>query len=149
MTFGESVSTCFRKYFDFNGRAGRSENWWFFVFGVVVGLAAFILTVTTDSRVFVVLAIVALFVAFAAAAVQRLHDTGMSGWWWFTTFIPSVGQIVPLYLLAQRTQPFDNKYGAHSGDQMPPTPTPEPRSPDAPPSMPPRLDGRGTTQRSG
>ena len=29
MTFGESVSTCFKKYFVIKGRASKSEFWWF------------------------------------------------------------------------------------------------------------------------
>ena len=29
MTFTESVSVCFKKYFVFEGRASRSEYWWF------------------------------------------------------------------------------------------------------------------------
>jgi len=43
MTFGESVSTCLCKYANFNGRASRSEFWWFFVFSLLVDLGAFIL----------------------------------------------------------------------------------------------------------
>ena len=29
MTFGESISVCLKKYFVFEGRASRSEYWWF------------------------------------------------------------------------------------------------------------------------
>ena len=29
MTFGESISICFKKYATFEGRASRSEYWWF------------------------------------------------------------------------------------------------------------------------
>ena len=29
MTFGESISTCFKKYFVIQGRASKSEFWWF------------------------------------------------------------------------------------------------------------------------
>ena len=36
MTFGESVSTCFRKYADFTGRASRSQFWSLVVFIAVV-----------------------------------------------------------------------------------------------------------------
>jgi len=144
MTFGESTSTCLRKYADFNGRASRSEYWWFLLFGVIVDLGAFILSATVEDRLFFVLATIALFFPLTAAAVRRLHDTGKAGWWWFTTLIPSIRQIILLFLLAQRTQPFENKYGGYVGDPIPPAPTPPPRSPDAPPSLPPRIDGRGT-----
>ena len=29
MTLGESISTCFKKYFVMEGRASKSEFWWF------------------------------------------------------------------------------------------------------------------------
>lgn len=32
MTFGESISTVFSKYTTFNGRASRSEYWWWTLF---------------------------------------------------------------------------------------------------------------------
>ncbi len=31
MSFGEAVKTCFSKYANFNGRARRSEFWWFYL----------------------------------------------------------------------------------------------------------------------
>lgn len=37
MTFQESVTVCFRKYADFNGRATRPEYWWFFLLFLFVG----------------------------------------------------------------------------------------------------------------
>jgi uncharacterized membrane protein YhaH (DUF805 family) len=84
MTFGESVETCF----DFNGRASRSEYWWFFLFCALVYLGAVVVDATADSSVWFVLAILALFFPITAAAVRRLHDTARSGWWWFLTLNP-------------------------------------------------------------
>src|SRR5690242_9418182 len=124
MTLGDSVATCFRKYFDFNGRASRGEYWWFFVFALPVYLASFAMTAATHTRVFIVLVILALFFPLTAAAVRRLHDTGRSGWWWFTVLIPTVGEVVLIVLLAQPTQPLDNRYGRYDGAQMPSAPTP-------------------------
>ena len=47
MDFGESIGTCLRKYFVFEGRASRSEFWYFvlfscicsFVIGILVGMS--------------------------------------------------------------------------------------------------------------
>ena len=36
MTFIESIKTCYSKYFDFTGRARRSEFWWFYLFSTIV-----------------------------------------------------------------------------------------------------------------
>ena len=43
MGFGEAVKTCFSKYFQFSGRAARSEYWWFFLFVIVVSLVLAVL----------------------------------------------------------------------------------------------------------
>ncbi len=38
MTFGKSISKCFRNYAVFTGRASRSEYWWFALFNFIIGL---------------------------------------------------------------------------------------------------------------
>ena len=35
MDFMEAVKTCLSKYFDFKGRARRSEYWWFYLFTII------------------------------------------------------------------------------------------------------------------
>jgi len=144
MTFGESVSTCLHKYVDFNGRAARSEYWWFFLFCVLVDLGAYILNETLGTRLFIVLSLIALWLPLLAAAVRRLHDAGMSGWWWWTTFIPVIGPFVLAYLLVQRSERRDNRYGAYAGEQKLQNPAPAPPAPDGSRSMPSRLEGGGT-----
>ena len=43
MSFTESIQTCFSKYADFNGRASRSEMWWWVLFVFLASAAASIL----------------------------------------------------------------------------------------------------------
>ncbi len=43
MGFGEAVKTCCSKYFQFSGRAIRSEYWWFFLLVVLVSAALAVL----------------------------------------------------------------------------------------------------------
>lgn len=38
MDFMTAVKTCFSKYADFNGRATRSEYWYFFLFQFICGI---------------------------------------------------------------------------------------------------------------
>lgn len=38
MSFGAAVSTCFRKYATFKGRARRSEYWYWYLFNILVGV---------------------------------------------------------------------------------------------------------------
>ena len=76
MNFGQAISTCFAKYATFSGRASRPEFWWFFLFQILVSMAASMLG---D----VVAGLVSLAVLLPALAVgaRRLHDIGRSGWW--------------------------------------------------------------------
>jgi uncharacterized membrane protein YhaH (DUF805 family) len=47
VTFGQSISTCFRKYADFNGRAVRSEYWFFALFSYLLAAALVVIGVST------------------------------------------------------------------------------------------------------
>lgn len=49
MTFFESIKTVFRKYADFEGRATRSEFWWFALFSALVSGALGSLNVYTTT----------------------------------------------------------------------------------------------------
>lgn len=82
MTFGESISTCFSKYVVFEGRASRSEYWWWFLFNLLVGfVAGFIEGFMGLEAIVSSLASLALFLPSLAVAVRRCHDTNHSGWW--------------------------------------------------------------------
>src|SRR5262249_30854083 len=38
--FGEAIAVCFRKYVTFSGRASRPEFWFFYLFTIIVSVAA-------------------------------------------------------------------------------------------------------------
>lgn len=94
MTFQDSVKTCFQKYATFNGRASRSEYWWFWLVCMVAGYIPYV-------GIFISLATL---LPVIAAGVRRLHDTGHCGWW---IIVP----IVNLVFLATKGQKFVNEYG--------------------------------------
>jgi len=96
MNFQESIRVCFTKYAEFNGRAGRPEYWWFFLFVVLAGLAASMIS-NVLSAVFTL----ATLLPSIAVATRRLHDTNRSGWWQLICLVPVVGIIVLLVFLAQ------------------------------------------------
>lgn len=100
MTFTESISTCFRKYATFDGTASRSEYWWFFLFLV---LAAAILSLASDTLTAIFN--LATIIPSLAAGARRLHDTDRSGWWQLLYFIPVIGWIALIVLLAQESKP--------------------------------------------
>ena len=43
MNFFQSINYCLKHYSDFNGRASRSEFWWFFLFTSIVEAMGMIL----------------------------------------------------------------------------------------------------------
>jgi uncharacterized membrane protein YhaH (DUF805 family) len=118
VSFMEAVRVCFRKYAVFSGRAGRSEYWWFVLFTLLVGflsgfLSGYLLQIgVADADALVGLVLLALILPLLAVGVRRLHDTGRSGWWLLVYFIPLVGWMVLIVLLASRGDPGPNRYGA-------------------------------------
>ncbi len=96
MTFQESIKTCFNKYADFNGRATRSEFWWFVLFLVLVSLGLSII-----SAILSALFSLAILLPSITVSTRRLHDTGRSGWWQLIGFVPIIGWIVLIVFMAQ------------------------------------------------
>ncbi|MCR5591059.1 MAG: DUF805 domain-containing protein [Lachnospiraceae bacterium] len=113
----ESIQTVFQKYAVFEGRARRSEYWWFclayaIVNSVLSGLARGLSGGAAGTLLSVISGIVALgcLVPSIAVVTRRLHDTGRSGWWQLLA-LTCIGGIVVLVWLIQDSQPGDNQYG--------------------------------------
>lgn len=86
MNFQQSVKTCLGpKYlFAFNGRASRSEFWWFMLFIGLVNFCAGILFSFFPAGLAAALSLgisLALFPANLGVTVRRLHDRNLRGWW--------------------------------------------------------------------
>ena len=112
MGFGEAVSTGLSKYAAFDGRARRSEYWWFFLFLVLVYVGGIAVDAVAGTEpVFTVLALLFLLVPSISVTVRRLHDTDRSGAWYLISFIPLVGPIWLLVLMCLDGKPFDNRFG--------------------------------------
>lgn len=96
MTFGESIRTCFSKYATFDGRATRSEYWWFFLFTFLVTIAAGIVSESLSG-----LLSLALLLPSLAVGARRLHDIDKSGWFLLVWFIPIIGWIIMIVWAVQ------------------------------------------------
>jgi uncharacterized membrane protein YhaH (DUF805 family) len=107
MDFKTAVVTCLTKYVDFEGRASRSEFWWFALFQF---LAVVILSVILS--VLGSLASLALLLPGIGVAVRRFHDIGKSGWWVLIWLIPFIGWIIAIYWAVQPSQTESNNWGA-------------------------------------
>ena len=132
MTFTQSIKFCLSHYANFEGRATRSEFWWFFLF---CSLVTIILTIPGTVLLIVAVAnsgsgtgiafVVAGIVFFVAAVLfglamvipnlavgcRRLHDKGLSGWLQLIQLV-SPGIVVLWVLWALEGEPQDNQYGS-------------------------------------
>lgn len=99
-------------YANFNGRARRSEYWYFTLVNILVAIPLFILTTFVPALIFVYwLYTLAVLIPGIAAVVRRLHDVGKSGWFYFIVLIPLVGPIWLLVLLCTEGDSGSNEYG--------------------------------------
>ena len=129
MSFTESVTICLtKKYADFNGRASRSEYWWFFAlyFGAVAILyilawITFTASIAANpynpspgfsSLLFVLAFLVFLagIIPFLAAGARRLHDTGKTALLLLLYLVPG-GSIALIVLCALEPNRGPNLYG--------------------------------------
>lgn len=98
------VTHVFKNYANFNGRARRSEYWYFFLF-VLIGAFAFgFLDGLMGTTFLTMIFYLAILVPSIAVGVRRMHDVGKSGW-----FI-----LIPIYniiLYCTDGMRGDNEYG--------------------------------------
>lgn len=104
------------KYAAFDGRARRSEFWYFVLFNtlasIVVNIVGTVLSNAVEAAAFLgTLYALAVFIPGIAVAARRLHDTGRSGWWQLIALIPFVGAIVLLIFYTQDSSFERNQYG--------------------------------------
>ncbi len=107
MNFFEAVKTCFAKYVNFNGRARRSEYWWYALFLVILSVVAALIDSPKPGESGTVGTIVSLatLLPSIAVAVRRMHDVGKSGWFC----------LIPIYnivLACTNGEVGDNEYGS-------------------------------------
>ncbi len=132
MGFKEALETCLKhKYATFQGRASRSE-YWYFVLGItLIGVVLYGLLflgvnfntgeISALGYVFIAILVVfylAVLIPGIAVAVRRLHDRDMSGWWYLgfivLSMIPFVGivaSIAMLVIFCLKGTDGDNRFG--------------------------------------
>ena len=106
----DATKSCLLHSNTFDGRASRSEFWWFYLFMVIVQQVLNVVAVTLD-MIFITLIALLLIPAYFSASARRLHDGGRSGWnvLWCLTII---GIFVVLYWWIVDGEPTDNSYGS-------------------------------------
>jgi len=125
LEFWEAIKVCFYKYTDFNGRASRSECWWFALFTTLSAyfVAVFDYAIAYDyynsyweylrfgeMGIIEIIHFILFFLPSFAVSIRRLHDVNRSGWniLWSLTII---GIIPVIYWHIQAGGDEKNIYG--------------------------------------
>jgi len=116
MSFIDSVkSVMMINYATFEGRASRSEYWWFYLFTIIINFAMGVVEGVTfvmigeEASFWVscgttLIYVMAFLIPGLAVGVRRMHDHGKSGWW----------ILCPIYniiLFASEGENVPNMYG--------------------------------------
>lgn len=123
MNFKDAVMTCLKeKYASFEGRARRSEFWYFMLFILIANICGAIVFAILGAiikgaagaivgyTVGMALTSLGLICPSIAVSVRRLHDTGKSGWMYLLNLIPYIGSLILLVLYCFDSKE-DNQYG--------------------------------------
>jgi len=101
-----------RHYVDFNGRARRSQFWYFVLMNIIVGMIVGVIQqMLSLGTMLSGLYTLAVFLPNLGLSVRRLHDVNRSGWWLLLAAIPIVGWIVLIYWDCVEGTPGPNEYG--------------------------------------
>lgn len=107
-------------YFNFEGRARRSEYWYFTLVNLIILLGIYAIGaigILAELEIILILTGIVMF-AFAilliipsiSVAIRRLHDTNKSGWWYLIGLIP-LGGIVLLVFYCTEGDRSTNEFG--------------------------------------
>jgi uncharacterized membrane protein YhaH (DUF805 family) len=135
VSFVEAIKVCFHKYATFDGRASRSEFWWFYLFTSLVLLAGYMVQglfslfvslfgvavrnnylagvtglVSFAMSVALFALAIALMIPLLAVGCRRLHDRDQSGWLQLLMVVPC-GSIVLIVFWVLEGNPGPNPYG--------------------------------------
>jgi uncharacterized membrane protein YhaH (DUF805 family) len=124
MTFSEAIQSVFSKATKIEGRAPRSEYWYWVLFTFIVQMFTILPVILVAMMIpqrdvwailpFLIAAgsiWVFLWITRITVTVRRYHDQGMSGWMFFIGFIPAIGGLLEFIFMLQPSQPGSNKFG--------------------------------------
>ena len=121
MGFSDALqNVLLNNYANLDGRASRSEYWWFVLFNFIVNIVTLVIDLTLGSMITYdmgyvgLIAFLALLLPTVSVSVRRLHDIGKSGWWILLGIIPIVnfiGIFVIIVFTIMEGEEQPNQYG--------------------------------------
>jgi uncharacterized membrane protein YhaH (DUF805 family) len=135
ISFPKAFVRFWKKYVRFDGRASRSEYWWWILWSVIASVVFNIIdavltgatgtTTTTTTSGYAGFSTmssnpvsmlpsglwgIATLLPGIALLMRRLHDADFSGWWWLLAFIPFFGWIALLVMVLQSSKPRGQRF---------------------------------------
>ena len=106
-----AVIKALQPYFNFEGRARRSEYWWFVLANFCASAVLSFLGNLINFPWLTTILSLALLIPSLGLTARRLHDIGKSGWLMLISIIPIVGAILLIIWCAKDGDPQPNQYG--------------------------------------
>ena len=120
------LDTIKNRYAKFDGRATRSEYWYFILFYFIVSFIVILLDIfvvnpmlgatpeqAQQGGLLQIILALALLIPSIAVGVRRLHDIGKSGWWILVGLVPIIGALILIYFYVLDSQAGENQYGSN------------------------------------
>lgn len=111
MDFITAIKTGFTKFAGFQGRAIRSEYWYFILFVMLGSAVLALIDAVVGTGVLSLIFTLVTLIPTIAVSVRRLHDTDRSGWWYLLFLVPLVGAVVLLIWFCARGTNGANRFG--------------------------------------
>jgi uncharacterized membrane protein YhaH (DUF805 family) len=112
LSFIEAARKGLSKLFDFEGRATRSELWWFYLLTLLVWVPLVFIAVMVGLpiRWMQFLGYIYYVVVMSGVGSRRLHDVDRSGWWQLV-FVTVIGGIVLFIWFCRKGSSGPNRFG--------------------------------------
>jgi len=100
INFFDAIKICFNKYLAIEGRASRSEYWWFFLFTIIFDVLCELVNVSMgyeygEFGMFFFISLVTV-IPMITVTARRLHDVDKSGWWMLISL--TIIGVIPLFI---------------------------------------------------
>ena len=118
------IDTIKNRYAKFDGRASRSEYWFYALFYLIIAIVVGMLDTflinpmlgatpleAGEGGILQIVLALALLIPSIAIGIRRLHDIGKSGWWLLIGLIPIIGALVLIYFYVTDSQAGSNQFG--------------------------------------
>ena len=119
MTGFDYFTKCLYEYANFEGRASRSEYWYFILFQTLFVVALSVLGGILGGfvGVFSMMAIwyLATMIPTLAVGARRLHDMGQSAWFLLLSLVP-LGNMALVVMYCLESEPGTNKWGPNPNE---------------------------------